>query len=246
MQPLPPAAEPSRYSRLQWMDSSSPSGFLVLDKPGGLSSAQLLNRLKPRLPRGTKLGHAGTLDPFATGVLVALVGRATKQCERVMGLPKGYEAEVRLDATTPSLDPETPAQPVAVETPPSCEQIEAVLAGMVGQIQQAPPVYSAIKVSGRRAYDLARSGHAPELARRPVRVYRLALRSYAWPNLRLDLECGRGFYVRSLAGDIGQALGVGGYLTALRRTFVGPFDLSRAVALDAEPLELLPLDFLGN
>ena len=222
-----------------------PSGLLVLDKPAGISSARALNAVKARLLRGTKVGHAGTLDPFATGVLVVLVGRATKLCERVMGLPKRYEATLRLGATTETLDPESPEQQVAGAVPPALGEINRVLAGFHGEIQQSPPAHSAIKVGGRRAYDLARSGDFMQLPARKVRIYRVECFGLDWPDLRLAVECGRGFYVRSFARDIGEALGTGAYLKALRRTHVGPFAREMAVNLaDGGPLPLLPEQWL--
>src|SRR5690606_36991517 len=118
---------------------------------------------KRRLPRGTKVGHAGTLDPFATGVLVVLVGRATRRCEDVMGLPKRYEATLRLGATTETLDPESPEQPVPGAAEPTTAELARVLAGFQGEIEQVPPAHSAIKVAGRRAYDLARAGESVKL-----------------------------------------------------------------------------------
>lgn len=226
---------------------AKPAGFLVLDKPAGVSSARVLNALKPRL-RGAKVGHAGTLDPFATGVLVVLVEAATRQCERVMRLPKGYEATLRLGATTRTLDPETAETAFAAwnGTPPVRDEVQQALQHFVGEIAQVPPAFSAIKVAGRRAYDLARRGREPELAPRRVVVHRIELRGYEWPELRLFVECGRGFYVRSLARDIGEALGSGAYLTALRRTFVGPFTPMLAVAPDADQLPLLPPSWLDE
>ena len=221
-----------------------PSGFFVLDKPAGISSARALNAVKRRLPRGTKVGHAGTLDPFATGVLVVLVGRATKQCERVMGLPKGYEATIRLGATTPTFDPEGEISPTPGATPRDPADVAAVLGRFSGDIEQVPPAFSAIKVGGRRAYDLARGGAEVPLRPRRVRVDRVELVRYAWPDLDVAVDVGRGFYVRSFARDVGDALGVGGYLTRLRRTFVGPFGVASAGDLAGEPLPLLPLDFL--
>ena len=226
------------------------SGFLILDKPAAVSSAGLLNRVKRLLPRGTKLGHAGTLDPFATGVLVALVGTATRQCERVMGLPKRYDAMIRLGATTATLDPESPEEPPAVEIEtPTRERVEQVLARFVGEIEQVPPAFSAIKVGGRRAYDLARQGETVRLAARRVRVYDLRCVQYEWPAMSVYVHSGRGFYVRSLARDIAGALGTVGYLNALRRTAVGPFTESMALRIE-EATEtdlgsrLLPITFL--
>src|SRR5690349_13973298 len=140
--------------------SQSFNHVLVLDKPPGISSARAVDRVKRLLPRGTKIGHAGTLDPFATGVLLLLIGRATKACERLMNAPKQYEATVRLGATTATDDPESPAEPWVRDSgapvePVTLEQIRAVLPEFVGEVLQRPPAFSAMKVGGRRAYDLA-------------------------------------------------------------------------------------------
>jgi tRNA pseudouridine55 synthase len=209
-------------------------GVINLDKPAGISSARAVARVKRMLPRGTKIGHAGTLDPFATGVLLLLVGRATRQCENLMDAPKQYEATVKFGATTATDDPESPEEPFAKGeiSPALREQIDAILPRFTGAIEQRPPVFSAVKVGGRRAYDLARKGHDVELAPRTVHVYGVELLSYDWPLATLRIDCGRGTYVRALARDLGAALGVGGYLTALRRTAIGPFSAADAVSLD--------------
>lgn len=212
---------------------NGPNGILNLDKPAGASSARLVARVKRLLPRGTKIGHAGTLDPFATGVLLLLVGKATKSCELLMDAPKQYEAVVQFGATTETDDPESPAAPWTPAgggalSPPTREAIEAALLSFVGQILQRPPAYSALKVGGRRAYDLARKGEEPALEARPVRVYAIELLDYAWPRLALRIDCGRGTYIRAIARDLGQALDVGGHLAELRRTRVGPFRIEQA------------------
>jgi tRNA pseudouridine55 synthase len=207
-------------------------GVLNVDKPAGMSSAAVVARVKRLLPRGTKIGHAGTLDPFATGVLLLLVGHATKACERLMDQPKQYETTVKLGATTATDDPESPEESREVLAPVTREQIDALLPRFVGEIQQRPPAFSAMKIGGRRAYDLARKGHEVVMEPRPVRVYGIQIISYTWPHLRLRIDCGRGTYIRALARDIGEALAVGGYLTQLRRTRVGSFDADTAVALD--------------
>ena len=212
------------------------NGVINLDKPAGLTSARLVDRVKRLLPRGTKIGHAGTLDPFATGVLLLLVGKSTKQCERLMDEPKAYEAAVKFGFTTATDDPESPEEPYppapGLEIPLPREHVEQTLPKFVGAIRQCPPAYSALKVGGRRAYDLARQGKEVMLEPRTVHVYRLDLLDYAWPHLRIHVDCGRGTYIRSLARDLGETLGVGGYLTALRRTRVGPFIADRAVTIE--------------
>jgi tRNA pseudouridine55 synthase len=206
------------------------TGVINLDKPAGISSARAVDVVKRLLPRGTKIGHAGTLDPFATGVLLLLVGKATKACEALMDQPKQYEATVKFGATTATDDPESPetSWPGAV-TSPTRDQITAAVARFVGEILQRPPAFSAMKVAGRRAYDLARKGADVRLEARPVRVYRIDVLDYTWPLLRLRIDCGRGTYIRAIARDLGEALNVGGYLTELRRTKVGRFTIDTAV-----------------
>lgn len=214
-------------------------GVVNFDKSAGVSSARAVGSVKRLLQRGTKIGHAGTLDPFATGVLLLLVGKATKACERLMDQPKQYEATLKLGATTATLDPESPEEPWPLSpgedrlAVPLLAQIRQVLPRFIGEVCQRPPTFSAMKVKGRRAYDLARKGQDVVLASRPVRVYGIELLEYSWPLLRLRIDCGRGTYVRSIARDLGEALVVGGYLTQLRRTRIGVFDVKDAVDLPA-------------
>lgn len=206
-------------------------GILNVDKPDGMSSARVVAAVKRLLPRGTKIGHAGTLDPFATGVLLLLVGRATKRCESLMDQSKQYEATVKLGATTATDDLDSPEVVQAAIRPPDAAAIVATLPQFTGMIQQRPPAFSALKIGGRRAYDMARSGEAVPLAARPVVVYGIEMLEYAWPLLRLRIDCGRGTYIRSIARDVGAALQTGGYLVQLCRTRVGSFSLEGAAAL---------------
>ncbi len=215
------------------------NGILNLDKPAGASSTRVLNRLKGLIPKGTKIGHAGTLDPFATGVLLAMVGRATKSCERLMDQPKQYEATVRLGASTATDDPTSPAVDWPNAVPPTLEAVTAALPQFVGRILQRPPPFSAMKVDGRRAYDLARGGAEVVLPPRPIHVYGIELLRYEWPLLRLRIDCGRGTYVRAIARDLGEAMNVGGHLTELRRTRVGPFNVADAARPDELTVETL-------
>ena len=214
-------------------------GVLNIDKPAGISSAAAVSHVKRLLPRGTKVGHAGTLDPFATGVLVVLAGKATRLSERFMSEPKQYEATVKLGATTETLDPTSPEKPVAGPSP-TREQVEEALARFVGEIQQMPPAYSALKIGGRPAYALARAGREVKLEARPVKVYAIDLLGYDYPQVKLRIECGRGTYIRSLARDLGEALQSAGYLTALRRTRVGPCLAADAHRLDELSAQTLP------
>jgi tRNA pseudouridine55 synthase len=205
--------------------------IINLDKPAGITSARAVAQIKRLFPRGTKVGHAGTLDPFATGVLLILVGKATKRCEELMGMTKVYETTVKLGATTETLDPESPEIVSIVERIPSREDLERIVAPMIGMVWQRPPIFSAMKIGGQRAYKLARQGKPVDLAPRQVRIDSLEILRYEWPLLDLRIECGRGTYVRSIARDIGEALGVGGYLLALRRTRIGEFDAQNAMQL---------------
>ena len=208
------------------------NGVIVLDKPAGISSAAAVNRVKRLLVRGTKIGHAGTLDPFATGILLLLIGKATKASSMFMDRPKSYEASVKLGATTPTDDPESPEIPTPGAREPTRAEIEAAIAAMIGQVSQRPPTFSALKLSGQPAYKLPRRGEPVELKPRIVRIDSIQILAWQWPMLRIRVECGRGTYIRSISRDLGETLKTGGYLTELRRTRIGEFDLSNAVTLE--------------
>ncbi|MDX2119269.1 MAG: tRNA pseudouridine(55) synthase TruB [Planctomycetota bacterium] len=222
----------------------TPAGILVIDKGLKFTSMDVCAIIRTRLRRGgapkrIKVGHGGTLDPLATGVLVVLVGKCTRLCDAIMVGQKEYATIVDLSAFTTTDDLEGPREEVAVTTPPTRDQIEAVLPRFVGDILQMPPAFSALKIGGRKAYDLAREGKAPPLEARPVRIDAIRAESYDWPRLTLHVTCGKGVYIRSLARDIGTALGTGGHLAALRRTRVGAHSINDAVTLDALPDVLL-------
>jgi tRNA pseudouridine55 synthase len=216
------------------MPSPPIHGLLVLDKPSGMTSRDALDRALPWFPRGTKAGHTGTLDPLATGVLVLCLGTATRLAEYVQDMGKTYRAGIRLGARSDTDDADGTVVPVAVATPPDRAAVEAGLSGFVGEIEQVPPAYSAAKVSGRRAYDLARRGREVALAPRRVTVYGIDVLTYEYPRLAIEVRCGKGTYIRSLARDLGEGLGCGGYVEALGRTRVGPFCVEEAVPLDAD------------
>ncbi|MEE2907960.1 MAG: tRNA pseudouridine(55) synthase TruB [Planctomycetota bacterium] len=224
-------------------------GFLVLDKSPGISSMKALSRVRV-LSRdtapGAKSGHAGTLDPLATGVLVIGIGRpATRLLSRIVGASKRYRTEIDLSAFSPSDDLEREPEPVSIDTPPTREVVEATLAEFHGCIQQSPPAFSAIKVDGKRAYHLARDDKLDALPSRPIQVYGLTLVDYQWPLATIDIHCGKGFYVRSLARDLGLALGTGGYCRLIHRTAVGPFTIEQAKSLAELPIELQQQDLIG-
>ncbi|MBX3363475.1 MAG: tRNA pseudouridine(55) synthase TruB [Phycisphaeraceae bacterium] len=224
------------------------SGIIVIDKPVGPTSMDCCRRVRTALrrnglPRGLKVGHGGTLDPLAQGVVVVLVGRATRLCERVMGGAKVYEAEIDLARTSDSCDLETPSRPVVVARVPTLPEVEAATERFVGDITQVPPTHSAVWIDGKRAYQLARAGKDVAMRPRTIRIDAIETLAYEWPNLRLRITCGRGTYIRSLARDLGAHLNCGGLLTGLRRTRVGSIDLSLSIPLDALP-RIFPLDRL--
>lgn len=211
-------------------DPSREAGLLVVDKPGGMTSHDVVARVR-RLAGTRKVGHAGTLDPIATGVLVVGLNRATRLLGHLQAREKAYEATIRLGVTTSTDDAEGE---VLAERDPSgvdAEEVRARLAAMTGEVEQRPAAVSAIKVGGRRAYDLVRSGEEVDLPTRRVRIDSLEVERMALPDLEVRVRCSSGTYVRAVARDLGEALGVGGHLTALRRTSVGPLDLAEAVTL---------------
>lgn len=210
------------------------NGLLVIDKPAGMTSRDVVNRAQLWFPKKTKLGHTGTLDPLATGVLVVCVGAATRLAEYVQAMGKTYRTRILLGHRSDTDDADGTVTPVEGVTPISEQAIRDALPRFVGAIQQLPPAYSALKVAGQRAHDLARSGADVKLAARPVNVYRIDLLGYGWPHLDLEIECGKGTYIRSIARDLGDALGVGGLVQTLRRTRVGPFTAEQGVELDTD------------
>jgi tRNA pseudouridine55 synthase len=214
----------------------------VIDKPLRKTSMDVCRVVRRRLvlggaPKRVKVGHGGTLDPLATGVLVVMVGKATRLCEQVMVGQKVYQTTMDLSAfsTTDDLEGEKSVPANMPSTPPSRETIEAALGTLTGEIMQTPPAYSAIKVDGQRAYDLARKGREVTLAPRPVRVDAITIEHYTWPMLTLSITCGKGVYIRAMARSLGEALGTGGHLTALRRTRVGHWTIEMSQGLESLP-----------
>lgn len=227
------------------MAETQKTGILNIDKPAGITSHDVVNRVR-RITGIRRVGHAGTLDPLATGVLVLAAGRATRLLEYIVGRPKTYWAQVRLGQTTTTYDAEGEVvadRPVtATET-----EIRAALDPFRGDIEQVPPMYSAIKRAGKPLYELARQGVEVERPPRPVTIYTLKLLNWASPFVELRVTCSAGTYLRSLAHDLGAALGCGAYLAGLRRTAVGDFTEAKAVPLDELTVEnwldyLLPPD----
>jgi tRNA pseudouridine55 synthase len=227
------------------------SGLVIVNKSGGMTSHDVVARIR-RLAGTRRVGHAGTLDPMATGVLVIGVEKATRLLGHLSLTDKEYEATIRLGQSTVTDDAEgepLPAQAGARvrASEISGDALRAALSRLTGEIKQVPPKVSAIKVDGQRAYRLTRSGAAPQLAPRPVTVWRLDLADVRTDGELADIDvhvtCSSGTYIRAIARDLGAALGTGGHLTALRRTRVGPYQLSEARTLEqlAERLEVTPL-----
>ncbi len=213
-------------------------GILNINKPRGLTSHDVVDRVR-RLARQRRVGHAGTLDPLATGVLLVCLGSATRLAEFLMDSPKHYRAHVRLGITTDTYDAEgaiVSQRPVEVGR----EEIERALERFRGPILQVPPMFSALKRDGRPLYRLARRGEAVERTPRPVEIYRLDVVDWSPPDLVLEVLCSPGTYIRSLAHDLGEALGCGAYLAGLTRLASGDFRLEDAVDLDALTRERLP------
>lgn len=209
-------------------------GLMVIDKPSGISSMGVLKKVRHQAGF-CKTGHAGTLDPMATGVLILCFGKGTKAVPALMGQTKVYQAEVDLTAFSNTDDAEGELDRVDVASPPAIAKIRSVLDQLTGEIMQRPPAYSAIKVNGQRAYHLARGGQELELPPRPVRIDEMVVDAYRFPSLKLTITCGKGTYIRSLARQIGEVLQTGGYLTALRRTAIGAYGLELAYTVENLP-----------
>jgi tRNA pseudouridine55 synthase len=216
--------------------SETPAGLLVVDKPGAMTSHDVVARVR-RLAGTRKVGHAGTLDPMATGVLLVGIGRATRLLGHLTLTEKAYDATVRLGEATTTDDAE--GEPLATTSAAHLAErdVREAVRAFVGEIEQRPSSVSAVKVDGRRAYARVRAGEQVDLPARPVTVHELRVTAVRDAGERLDVDvsvrCSSGTYVRAIARDLGHALGVGGHLTALRRTAVGPFTLREAHPLDA-------------
>ncbi len=224
-------------------------GFLNINKPVGPTSHDIVARVRRAIGRKIKVGHTGTLDPFAGGVLVVAVGPATRLAGYVQASPKRYAAKVTLGATSTTDDVEGDITPSPNAAPPTLQQVHDALEQFVGTIMQRPPAYSAVHVDGKRAYKLARDGEFVEPPARPVTIYQADLVRYEYPTVELDVQCGAGTYIRSIARDLGEALGAGGYCSALTRTAVGEFTVDEAIdveGLDAAGDLISPLTAIAD
>ncbi|MCK6579620.1 MAG: tRNA pseudouridine(55) synthase TruB [Anaerolineae bacterium] len=206
-------------------------GFLNIDKPRGMTSHDVVNHIR-RIIRTRQVGHAGTLDPMATGVLIICAGAATRLSDYVMSDTKAYRAVVRLGVETDTYDADGKVLAEADASAISRQQVEDALAGFRGDILQTPPAFSAIKRGGKKLYELARQGKAIELPPRPISIFSLEIVEWGPPQVTLNVVCSAGTYIRSIAHDLGAALGVGAHLTGLTRTASGGFQLAQATPLD--------------
>ena len=214
-----------------------PEGYVaVIDKPYEWTSADVVRKIKFQLRKcgypKIKIGHAGTLDPLATGILLVCIGRATKRVDTLQAERKEYVAELQLGATTPSGDMEHPIDHTYPTEHITREMVEEALQSLTGEREQLPPLYSAKKVQGVRAYEFAREGVEVELKRALINIYAMELVEYDLPRIKIRVECSKGTYIRSLAFEIGEALNSGAYLSSLRRTRSGEFCVENAHSLD--------------
>ena len=207
---------------------------LLIDKPAGITSfgvvARVRRRLSEQLGKKAKVGHTGTLDPFATGLMIIVTGKECRNAMNYSKLDKEYEATIRLGQTSTTGDPEGELTDVS-DTQPTREQILEVLPQFTGEITQHPPIFSAIKINGRRAYDLARKGEVVEMPERQVTIYSLELLDYTYPEVRVRVHVSSGTYIRTLAEDIGMVLETGAYCSQLRRTKVAEWSVVDAEAI---------------
>lgn len=213
---------------------------LLIDKPSGMTSfgvvARVRRKLSQQLGKKAKVGHTGTLDPFATGLMIIVTGKECRNAGMYSKLDKVYEATIRLGQTSSTGDPEGDITEVSA-LQPTLDEVTEALSGFVGEIQQTPPIYSAIKINGKRAYKLAREGGTTETIDMPVRtvtIYSLELVSYTYPDIQIRVHVSSGTYIRTLAQDIGLQLGTGAYCPQLRRTKIADFSIGDAVLLDSD------------
>lgn len=225
-------------------------GLLLIDKPAGWTSHDVVAKLRGIL-KIRRIGHAGTLDPFATGLLILGIGTGTKKLTELVGLDKEYEATIRLGATSDTFDVEGVVTPTVgahghapgtrADNHPPLQEIERALDQFRGGYEQLAPLHSAKKIGGKKLYDLARAGTATEEMRpkKCVKIASIDVLDYSWPDLKIHVKCGSGTYIRSLADDIGRALGVGGYCLELRRTNIGSFHVKDALPMEGLTREII-------
>jgi tRNA pseudouridine55 synthase len=213
--------------------------ILLIDKPSGMTSfgvvARVRRKLSQQLGKKAKVGHTGTLDPFATGLMIIVTGKECRNAGTYSKLDKVYEATIRLGQTSSTGDPEGEITEVS-DMQPTLDEVNEALSQFVGEIQQTPPIYSAIKINGQRAYKLARKGETVEMPVRTVTIFSLELVDYTYPDIKIRVHVSSGTYIRTLAEDIGKVLGTGAYCIQLRRTKIADFSIDDSAQLDADQL----------
>ncbi len=220
------------------MDLDPTQEIFLIDKPAGITSFGVVARvrriLKEKLGQKVKVGHTGTLDPFATGLLILLAGKGTKRSNEFLKLDKWYEATIRLGASSTTGDPEGEITAELSPKVPTRQEINEAIKQFHGKITQKVPAFSAVKINGCRAYDLARKGEIVDTPTREVEIYTLDVIGYNYPELIIRTHVSSGTYIRTLGEDLGSALGTSAYLTALRRTKIGPYSITDATSLPAD------------
>lgn len=210
-------------------------GMLLVDKPAGITSfgvvARVRRKLSEQLGKKAKVGHTGTLDPFATGLMIIVTGKECRNAGNYSKLDKEYEATIRLGENSTTGDPEGEITEISGDQP-TLSDVQTELEQFTGEIKQRPPMFSAIKINGRRAYDLARKGEVVEMPERTITIYSLQILDYTYPELRIRVHVSSGTYIRTLAEDIGKALRTGAYCSELRRTKVGQWSVEDATAIE--------------
>ena len=211
-------------------------GMILVDKPAGITSfgvvARVRRQLTQQLGKKAKVGHTGTLDPFATGLMIIVTGKECRNAGSYSKLDKEYEATITLGLNSTTGDPEGELTAIS-DAQPAKEAIQAALKQFTGEITQRPPIFSAIKINGRRAYDLARKGEVVEMPERQVTVFALELLDYTYPEVKIRIHVSSGTYIRTIAEDVGKVLGTGGYCSELRRTKVGEWSVVGSLAIEA-------------
>jgi tRNA pseudouridine55 synthase len=220
-------------------------GFLIINKPAGPTSHDIVNMVR-KITNIRKVGHAGTLDPFAEGILIILIGGATKLQSKFMEMDKTYIGTIKLGEISDTYDVAGKLKSKNEKVKITTQKLELILNSFVGEIKQVPPIYSAIKIKGETAYKMARRGEKPKLKSRKIKIYSIKLLNYKWPRLKIEVRCGKGTYIRSLAHDIGKKLGCGAYLEKLTRTAIGKFNISNSAKLEKLNSRNLPKKILSD
>lgn len=204
-------------------------GILIINKPIGPTSHDIVGKIR-KITGIKKVGHAGTLDPFASGILILLIGKATKLQSKFMEMDKTYVGTLKLGEVSDTYDVTGKIEKCPPKAdPPLAEKIRKTLKTFIGQIKQIPPIYSAIKINGQSAYKMARRGEKPKIKPRKIKIYNIKILKYKWPHLQIEVKCGKGAYIRSLAHDLGRKLGCGAYLKKLTRIEAGKFSMENSV-----------------